>query len=49
MGNDDATAKGQRPMRKGDPEPIYEYEPGPLVTDTEIVDEKAELKVERAK
>ncbi|MDY7228238.1 hypothetical protein [Hyalangium rubrum] len=35
MGNDDATAEGQRPMRKGDPEPVYEFEPGPMVTDTE--------------
>lgn len=34
MGKDDATTTGQRPMRKGDPEPIYEYEPGPPVTDT---------------
>jgi hypothetical protein len=34
MENDDATTKGQRPMRKGDPEPVYEFEPGPPVTDT---------------
>ena len=34
MGNDDATAEGQRPMRKGDPEPVYEFEPGPPITDT---------------
>ena len=34
MGNDDATTEGRRPMRKGDPEPVYEFEPGPLVTDT---------------
>jgi hypothetical protein len=34
MGNDDATAEGQRPMRKGDPEPVHEFEPGPPVTDT---------------
>ena len=34
MGNDDAIAEGRRPMRKGDPEPVYEFEPGPPVTDT---------------
>jgi len=34
MGNDDPTAEGRRPMRKGDPEPVYEFEPGPPVTDT---------------
>lgn len=34
MGNDDVTAEGRRPMRKGDPEPVYEFEPGPPVTDT---------------
>jgi hypothetical protein len=34
MGNDDATAEGRRPMRKGDPEPIHEFEPGPPITDT---------------
>lgn len=34
MANDDATAPGPRPMRKGDPEPVYEFEPGPAVTDT---------------
>jgi len=34
MANDDAAAPGPRPMRKGDPEPVYEFEPGPPVTDT---------------
>jgi hypothetical protein len=34
MGNDDATAEPRRPMRKGDPAPVYEFEPGPLVSDT---------------
>jgi hypothetical protein len=34
MGTDDPTAKRQRPMRKGDPEPVYDFEPGPPVTDT---------------
>jgi hypothetical protein len=34
MGNDDASPKESRPLRKGDPEPVYEYEPGPAVTDT---------------
>ncbi len=34
MGNDDAAAEGQRPMRKGDPEPVLEFEPGPPVTRT---------------
>ncbi|MFP2924888.1 hypothetical protein ACLESO_06660 [Pyxidicoccus sp. 3LG] len=33
MGNDETT-EGRRPMRKGDPEPVYQFEPGPLVTDT---------------
>lgn len=33
MGNDE-TAEGRRPMRKGDPEPVHEFEPGPRVTDT---------------
>lgn len=31
---DDVTDKERRPMRKGDPEPVYEFEPGPPVTDT---------------
>jgi hypothetical protein len=34
MGNDNATAEGQRAMRKGDPEPVIEFEPGPPVNDT---------------
>jgi hypothetical protein len=34
MGTDDPTARGPRPMRKGDPEPVYAFEPGPPVTDT---------------
>jgi hypothetical protein len=34
MGNDDAITKELRALRKGDPEPVYEYEPGPPVTDT---------------
>jgi len=33
MGNDDTTAKEPRSMRKGDPQPVYEFEPGPPVTD----------------
>lgn len=33
MGND-APAEGRRPMRKGDPEPVFEFEPGPPVSDT---------------
>ncbi len=33
MGNDPA-GEGRRPMRKGDPEPVYEFEPGPPVADT---------------
>jgi hypothetical protein len=47
MGNDNATAKGQRPMRKGDPEPVYEFEPGPPVTDTAGL--KAWLEASRGK
>jgi hypothetical protein len=31
---DDVADKERRPMRKGDPEPVYEFEPGPPVTDT---------------
>lgn len=31
---DDETAGGRRPLRKGDPEPVHEFEPGPPVTDT---------------
>jgi hypothetical protein len=34
MGSDDPTAEGRRPLRKGDPEPGFEFEPGPPVTDT---------------
>lgn len=34
MGDDDASAERRLPMRKGDPEPVYEFEPGPLVTNT---------------
>jgi hypothetical protein len=34
MKDQDTTAGAQRPMRKGDPEPVYEFEPGPPVTDT---------------
>ncbi|MFP2909210.1 hypothetical protein ACLESD_30055 [Pyxidicoccus sp. 3LFB2] len=33
MGND-APPEGRRPMRKGDPEPVFTFEPGPPVTDT---------------
>ncbi|MCP3138298.1 hypothetical protein [Pyxidicoccus xibeiensis] len=33
MGND-GTPEGRRPLRKGDPEPVFEFEPGPPVTDT---------------
>ena len=31
---DEATPKGRRPMRKGEPEPVHEFEPGPPVSDT---------------
>jgi hypothetical protein len=27
----------RRPMRKGDPEPVHEFEPGPAVTDTKAL------------
>jgi hypothetical protein len=47
MGNDDATAEGRRPMRKGDPEPVHEFEPGPRVTDTAGL--KAWLEAQRGK
>ncbi|HEX8699578.1 MAG TPA: hypothetical protein VF815_12120 [Myxococcaceae bacterium] len=33
MANDDTTTGGGRSMRKGDPQPVYEFESGPLVTD----------------
>jgi hypothetical protein len=33
MANDDATGPGLRPLRKGDPEPVYEFDPGPPITD----------------
>jgi hypothetical protein len=34
MGNDESAAEGRRPMRKGEPEPALEFEPGPPVTRT---------------
>ncbi len=34
MGNDDTPAEKPRPRLKGDPEPVYEFEPGPPVTNT---------------
>lgn len=34
MGDDDAKEGVMRPRRKGDPEPVYEFEPGPAIADT---------------
>lgn len=47
MGNDDATPKPTRPRNKGEPEPVYEFEPGPSITDTEAL--KAWLEANREK
>lgn len=33
MDKSDGPAEQKRPLRKGDPEPVYDYEPGPLVPD----------------
>ena len=34
MGNDDTAAEERRPLRKGEPEPVHAFEPGPPVTDS---------------
>jgi hypothetical protein len=47
MGDNDANGGARRPMRKGDPEPVYEFEPGPAVTDTAGL--KAWLEAQRGK
>jgi hypothetical protein len=47
MANEDAPAGSMRPLRKGDPEPVYEFEPGPRLTDTEAL--KAWLEANRGK
>lgn len=34
MGSDDTAAETRRPLRKGDPEPVHEFEPGPPIIDS---------------